>query len=121
MVSNMKHNRTELARVNGQEKQKGVDPLGENRALEPVAVVGMGCRFPGDANGPESYWKILRDGIDALVEVPSDRWDMRTFYDPEPGKTGKTNVKYGGFIKDIDKFDAHFFGISPREAARMDV
>jgi acyl transferase domain-containing protein/NADPH:quinone reductase-like Zn-dependent oxidoreductase/ubiquinone/menaquinone biosynthesis C-methylase UbiE/acyl carrier protein len=98
-----------------------VSANGDQRAQEPVAVIGIGCRFPGDANGPQTYWSILRDGVDALVEVPADRWDLRTYYDPEPGKVGKTNVRYGGFVKDIDKFDANFFGISPREAARMDV
>jgi len=110
--------------INMNHNGKGVIAVSANgatRAQEPVAVVGIGCRFPGEANGPETYWKILRDGVDALVEVPTDRWDLRTYYDPEPGKIGKTNVKYGGFLKNIDKFDANFFGISPREAARMDV
>jgi acyl transferase domain-containing protein/SAM-dependent methyltransferase/acyl carrier protein len=89
-------------------------------AREPIAIIGIGCRFPGNANDPQSYWKLLRNGVDALTEIPPDRWDLRTYYDSEPGKTGKTNVKFGGFIKGIDQFDANFFGISPREATWMD-
>jgi acyl transferase domain-containing protein/D-arabinose 1-dehydrogenase-like Zn-dependent alcohol dehydrogenase/trans-aconitate methyltransferase/acyl carrier protein len=87
---------------------------------EALAIIGMGCRFPGGANDADTYWSILRDGVDALVEIPPDRWDLRMYYDPEPGKPGKTNVKHGGFVKDIDRFDAGFFGISPREATWMD-
>lgn len=87
---------------------------------EPVAIIGIGCRFPGDANNPDSFWKLLCDGVDALVQIPEDRWDLRTFYDPNPGVPGKTNVRFGGFVKNIDQFDADFFGISPREASRMD-
>ena len=87
---------------------------------EPIAIVGIGCRFPGDANDPESFWALLRDGVDAIGDIPADRWDPRLFYDPEAGKVGKTNARWGGFIRGIDQFDAHFFGISPREAARMD-
>jgi acyl transferase domain-containing protein/aryl carrier-like protein len=87
---------------------------------EPIAIIGIGCRFPGDANDPASFWKILRDGMDVLTEIPTDRWSLDLYYDPHPGKVGRTNVKYGGFIKGIDQFDAHFFGISPREAAFMD-
>ena len=87
---------------------------------EALAIIGIGCRFPGDANDPETYWSILQNGVDAPVEVPPDRWDLRMYYDPEPGKPGKTNVRHGGFVKNIDRFDANFFGISPREASRMD-
>jgi len=100
-----------------------LDPATRKEAAEEheaLAIIGIGCRFPGDANDTETYWSILRNGVDALIEVPPDRWDLRTYYDPEPGKPGKTNVRHGGFIKDIDRFDADFFGISPREASRMD-
>ena len=92
----------------------------EKTPPEPIAIIGLGCRFPGGANDPDSYWKLLRDGVDAISDIPADRWDPRRFYDPEPGKAGKTNARWGGFIKGIDQFDAHFFGISPREASRMD-
>jgi acyl transferase domain-containing protein/NADPH:quinone reductase-like Zn-dependent oxidoreductase/acyl carrier protein len=87
---------------------------------EPIAITGIGCRFPGGADGPEAYWKLLREGIDAITEIPADRWNIPTFYDPEPGRPGKTNSRWGGFIDGIDQFDPGFFGISPREAAFMD-
>jgi acyl transferase domain-containing protein/acyl carrier protein len=87
--------------------------------MEPIAIVGIGCRFPG-ANNPESFWELLRDGIDAITEVPADRWDVDEFYDPEPGIPGKMYTRYGGFIDQVDQFDPSFFGISPREAERMD-
>jgi acyl transferase domain-containing protein/ubiquinone/menaquinone biosynthesis C-methylase UbiE len=85
-----------------------------------VAIVGIGLRFPGRANNPAALWKILRDGVDAVTEIPPDRWSIKKFYDPEPGTPGKTNARWGGFVEGIDRFDADFFGISPREAARMD-
>jgi acyl transferase domain-containing protein/acyl carrier protein len=87
--------------------------------MEPIAIVGIGCRFPG-ANNPESFWELLRDGVDAITEVPPDRWDVDEFYDPEPGTPGKMYTRYGGFIDQVDQFDPSFFGISPREAERMD-
>jgi acyl transferase domain-containing protein/acyl carrier protein len=95
-----------------------VEPLACQR--EPVAIVGIGCRFPGNANGPQAFWQLLAQGVDAIREVPADRWDIPTFYDPRAGAPGKTNARWGGFIDAIDQFDAPFFGIAPREAARMD-
>ncbi len=92
----------------------------QNREKEPIAIIGMGCRFPGGVNNPEAFWNLMRDGIDAITEVPEDRWNVRAFYDLEPGKPGKTHMRWGGFLEDIDKFDAQFFRISPREAALMD-
>jgi myxalamid-type polyketide synthase MxaE and MxaD len=89
-------------------------------ASEPLAVVGMACRFPGSANSPESFWQLLAAGTDAVAEMPADRWDMDAFYDPTPGKSGKIYAREGGFLDQIDLFDAQFFGITPREAARMD-
>ena len=87
---------------------------------EPIAIIGIGCRFPGDANSPEDFWKMLCEGKDAISFIPPDRWKINSFYNPDPVKPGKTYVRFGGFIKDIDLFDAGFFGISPREASRMD-
>ena len=87
---------------------------------EPIAIVGMGCRFPGDANSPDEFWKLLLDAKDAIVDIPPDRWDVDAFYDPDYTKAAKISVRQGGFIKDIDKFDAGFFGISPKEAVRID-
>ncbi|MDQ3761957.1 MAG: SDR family NAD(P)-dependent oxidoreductase [Actinomycetota bacterium] len=85
----------------------------------PIAIIGIGCRFPG-ADDPERFWQLLCDGIDAVHEVPTDRWDADTFYDPNLSVPGKMNTRWGGFLDDVDSFDADFFGISAREAARMD-
>ncbi|NQY11876.1 MAG: acyltransferase domain-containing protein [Flavobacteriales bacterium] len=87
---------------------------------EPLAIVGVGCRYPGNANSPEEFWKLICDKKDALTEIPEDRWDSASLFAPEFKRSGKINVKRGGFIKDIDKFDADFFGISSQEAKRMD-
>ena len=87
---------------------------------EPVAVVGVGCRFPGGVAGPESYWKFLANGVDAIAEVPTDRWDAEAFYDPDPLAPGRMPSKWGGFLSDVAGFDADFFGITPREAEAMD-
>jgi amino acid adenylation domain-containing protein len=85
----------------------------------PVAIVGMACRFPG-ADGPEAFWKLLREGIDAIGEVPAGRWSLGTYYDADPGVPGKMNTRWGGFLDQVDGFDAPFFGISAREAIQMD-
>ncbi len=86
---------------------------------EPIAVIGLGCRFPG-APGPEAFWQLLQEGVDAIREVPPDRFAVDDFYEPDAGMPGKVNTRWGGFLDDIAAFDPHFFGISPREAARMD-
>jgi acyl transferase domain-containing protein len=88
---------------------------------EPIAVIGMGCRLPGGAHEPETFWRLLADGVDAVTEVPAGRWDLDAFYDPDPDAPGKTYTKWGGFLQaPIDEFDAHAFGIAPREATEMD-
>ena len=87
--------------------------------MEPIAIIGIGCRLPG-AKDPESFWQLLRNGVDAITEVPKDRWDIDAFYDPEPGKPGKMSTRWGGFLERVDQFDPSFFGISPREVERMD-
>ncbi|NTW01953.1 MAG: acyltransferase domain-containing protein, partial [Oscillochloris sp.] len=86
---------------------------------EPIAIVGLGCRFPG-ADGPAAFWQLLYDGVDAISEVPPDRWNLTHLYDPRPGVAGKLATRWGGFLDRVDQFDARFFGISPREASRMD-
>jgi acyl transferase domain-containing protein/acyl carrier protein len=91
----------------------------KERLSEPVAIIGVACRFPG-AENPEAFWRLLRDGVDAISEVPADRWDINTLYDPNPAAAGKMNTRWGGFIKDVDQFDAQFFGILTREANQMD-
>jgi acyl transferase domain-containing protein/ubiquinone/menaquinone biosynthesis C-methylase UbiE len=91
-----------------------------NSGKQPIAIIGIGCRFPGGANSPQAFWKLLRDGTDAITEVPADRWNVDTLYNPDTAKPGKIRTRWGGFIEQIDQFDAQFFGISPREAVRMD-
>jgi epothilone polyketide synthase D len=87
---------------------------------DPIAVVGIGCRFPGRADDPDTFWRLLRDRIDAIGEVPVDRWDMDRFYDPDPETPGKMYTRHGGFLDRIDEFDAPFFNIAPREAVSLD-
>ncbi|MBD2520770.1 type I polyketide synthase [Nostoc sp. FACHB-973] len=93
---------------------------GSGREKEPIAIIGMGCRFPGSANSPEAFWKLLVSGVDAITEVPESRWNINKFYDPDITKPGKMRTRWGGFVDQIDEFDAQFFGIFPREASRMD-
>src|SRR5262249_34259021 len=85
-----------------------------------IAIIGMGCRFPGAATDPESYWRLLRDGVDAITEVPRDRWEIERFYDANPDAPGKMCTRSGGFVEAIDRFEPEFFGISPREARSLD-
>ena len=93
----------------------------ESAKSEPIAIVGMACRFPGGAVNPESYWRLLHNGNDALVEVPKSRWDIDRFFDPDPETPGKMYTRVGGFLQEpIDRFDPQFFGIPPREAESMD-
>ena len=87
---------------------------------EPIAVVGLGCRFPGGANDPEKFWALLDSGTDAIREVPADRWDIDAFYDADVDAPGKMSTRSGGFLDDISHFDPAFFGIAPREAITMD-
>ncbi|XXY16953.1 SDR family NAD(P)-dependent oxidoreductase [Sorangium sp. So ce216] len=87
---------------------------------EPIAIVGMGCRFPGGADSPEALWKLLADGRDGLTDVPPGRWDVDALYDPEPGSPGKLYTRRGAFLREVEGFDASFFHISPREATVMD-
>lgn len=92
----------------------------ENAQAPPIAIVGMGCRFPGGASDLAAYWQMLDSGTDVIREVPADRWDIKALYDADPEVPGKMYSRYGSFLDDVDKFDPAFFGISPREAAYLD-
>jgi acyl transferase domain-containing protein/acyl carrier protein len=94
-------------------------PEAEMQNAEPVAIIGIGCRFPG-AKGPEGFWQLLADGVDAVREVPPERWSLDDLYDEDPAAPGKMNTRWGGFLAEVDRFDAAFFGISPREATYID-
>jgi acyl transferase domain-containing protein/NADPH:quinone reductase-like Zn-dependent oxidoreductase len=86
---------------------------------EPIAIIGIGCRFPG-ADGADTFWRNLIEGVDSVTEVPSWRWDIEDVFDPDPDAIGKAYTKWGGFLNDVELFDAPFFGITPREAAYLD-
>ncbi|NES68939.1 MAG: polyketide synthase, partial [Okeania sp. SIO2D1] len=94
----------------------------ESQSKEPIAIIGMSCRFPGGVDSPEAYWQLLNDGVDAISEVPLSRWNINNYYDPDPNAPGKIYTRNGGFISQsqIDGFDPTFFGISPREAESLD-
>lgn len=87
---------------------------------ETLAVVGIGCRFPGGNNSPKEFWESLMNGDNEVTDVPADRWHFETFFDPSPTKSGNIKSKKGGFVKDINKFDAGYFGYFPEEAAQID-
>jgi polyketide synthase 12 len=89
-------------------------------AGEPIAIVGMACRFPGGADSPSEYWTMLRNGVDAVGEVPPGRWDIAAHYHPDAAAPGKMYTRWGGFLRDIEMFDAPFFGIPAAEAMRLD-
>ena len=92
----------------------------ERERTEPIAIIGMGCRFPGGSDTPEKYWEFLRRGQSGIREIPKDRWDMEKLYDPNPDAPGKIYIRHGGFLDRTDQFDPAFFRISPREAESLD-
>lgn len=92
----------------------------EQAKTEPIAIIGMGCRFPGGSRDPQSYWQLLHQGIDAVTEIPQGRWDVDAYYDADPEALGKMYTRYGAFLEGVDRFDPQFFEISPREACSLD-
>jgi len=101
------------------ETQARLDAI-EQKRTEPIAIVGMACRFPGRADSAAAFWRMLCDGVDAIGEVPPDRWNADAFYDPDPAVPGKMSSRRGGFLERIDEFDNHFFSISDHEAPLID-
>jgi acyl transferase domain-containing protein len=92
----------------------------EQSQTEPIAIIGMGCRLPGGADTPESFWNLLQNKVDSITEVPSDRWNIDDYYHPNPETPGKVYTRSGGFLNHIDRFDPQFFGISPKETLSLD-
>ncbi|MCP5052330.1 MAG: amino acid adenylation domain-containing protein [bacterium] len=87
---------------------------------EPIAVIGIGCRFPPDADTPEKFWQLLEQGADAVREIPAQRWNYKDFYSEDPGEQGKSYSRHAAFMDHIDGFDSHFFAITPKEAENID-
>jgi thioester reductase-like protein len=105
--------------LDGRSEAEGPEETFSMAQGEPIAIVGIGCRFPG-ADGPDQYWKLLSEGVDAIKEIPPERWRLEDYYDPDPAVPGKMISRYGGFLPRIDQFDPEAFDITAREAARMD-
>ncbi|MEP5769738.1 SDR family NAD(P)-dependent oxidoreductase [Nisaea sp.] len=89
-------------------------------AGDGIAILSLGCRIPGGVNDPEAFWTLLKNGVDAITEIPGNRWDVDRYYSADPEAPGTIQTRYGGFIDNIDLFDPGFFGISPREATHLD-
>ena len=109
-----------IANLSPEQKRLLEVQLGKQRGVpEPIAIIGVGCRFPG-ANNARAYWQLLQDGKDAIRDIPADRWDLDEFFDSDPQQPGKHYCRQGGFLDQIDQFEPEFFGIAPREAPYID-
>ncbi len=101
---------------------RGSEPVYSAGTSDPIAVIGMGCRFPGGADNPDLFWELLKSGKNAITEIPSERWNVDEYFDSDPDVPGKSYVRWGGFVSDtyIRNFDAAFFRMSPKEAESLD-
>ena len=115
-ISNLSPQRLALLAA---ELQARLDVL-ERQKSEPIAIIGMACRFPGGADSPQAFWSLLSQGVDAIIETPAFKWKNQTYFDPDPDAPGKVTTRWGGFLEGLDLFDPEFFGISPREANSLD-
>jgi acyl transferase domain-containing protein len=120
-----KNDRTESSSTMGQllatlKEAKARIEENERSKTEPIAIIGMGCRFPGGVDSPEAFWRLLANGQDAMGEIPVERWNVDRYYDPDPDTQGKIYTRAGSWLQEIDRFDAEFFRISPREATSLD-
>jgi acyl transferase domain-containing protein len=93
---------------------------GPDASYAPIAIVGAGLRFPGGVQDEASFWSLLERSTDAITEIPHDRWDWHEYYNANPDAPGAMYTRHGGFLHQVDRFDAGFFGVSPREAVAMD-
>lgn len=106
--------------LSGSTQTKQASKLRGLLSHEPIAIVGIGCRFPGEVRNPREFWELLMQGRVAVGEIPRERWEVDDYYDPDPNRPGKMVSRDGGFLNDIDLFEPGFFGISPKEAVLMD-
>ena len=112
----LKDANAEIARL----RAKISEQAGGKGLREPIAIIGMGCRFPGGVRTPQDFWSLLKSGRDVLRDIPSDRWDIDEHYNPAVTVPGKIYVRQGYYLDNIDQFDPQFFGLSPREAESLD-